>query len=464
MKRTKGKSAASLRKQTKARLPKAGAEDAKFLELLESSPYAVLIVDHDGRIVLVNGQTENIFGYSKSELLGKPVETLLPEPLRDLHVDHRANYGRDPRPRPMGSGLDLYGRRKDGSLFPVEISLSPSSTRNGVVVTSFVRDITERKQALEKIQRQLKSLNLLVAGARKLVESPRMDDLAQGILDTLVTSFGIRLAWIGRADPDGLVRPLCWAGEVADYLKRVEIRWDDSPLGQGPAGRAIRTGRPVVMDIATDPGFAIWRKPALEHGFREVAAFPLMRSDQPFGHLILYSDEREFFTDERVGLLQTYTHIAAAALENCELYEQTKRQAAELENANTMQADFAAMIAHDLRSPLTAILSTAALLKEGLIGPVNDEQKKWLAKIEGGTYKLIDLVSDFLDVAKLEAGELSLDIQRLNLNQLVQESIDNHLPLAKDKKILVASRLDTTLPRIHVDPSRLDQVLSNLLS
>jgi len=136
---------------------------------------------------------------------------------------------------------------------------------------------------------QVKSLRLLVDASQKLVERADLDTLAQEILNTVVTSFGIRLAWIGSAEADGRVRPLYWAGDVAEYLRHVEIRWDDSPLGQGPAGRAIRTGQPVSMDVATDPGFAPWREPALAHGYREVAAFPLMRRAKPFGHLILYS-------------------------------------------------------------------------------------------------------------------------------------------------------------------------------
>src|SRR4029077_15355660 len=111
--------------------------------------------------------------------------------------------------------------------------------------------------------------------------------------------------------------------------------WDDSPLGQGPAGRAIRTGRPVVMDVATDPGFAPWRDSALAHGYREVAAFPLMRGATPFGPLILYSAQNGFFTSERVELLQTYANIATGALESARLFEETRRQGEEKAALNT---------------------------------------------------------------------------------------------------------------------------------
>jgi len=154
----------------------------------------------------------------------------------------------------------------------------------------------------------------------------------------------------------------------------------------------------------------------------------------------------------------------AVAVRNSELYEQSKRQALELEKARQLQADFAAMIVHDLRSPLTSIIGTAALLKEGLLGPLNDEQRKWLSRIEAGSCTLVDLVSDFLDVSKLEAGAVNLDKRRVDLNRLVQASLENHLLLAKDKGICLTSCLDRTLPQVQADPSRLEQVLGNLLS
>ncbi|MGH7767834.1 MAG: GAF domain-containing protein, partial [Candidatus Binatia bacterium] len=194
----------------------------------------------------------------------------------------------------------------------------------------------ENVRLYENERNQVRSLKLLVGASQKLIERDDIDSLAQDILNTVVTSFGIRLAWIGSAEPGGRVRPLYWAGDVADYLKHVEIRWDDSPLGQGPAGQAIRTGQPVVMDVATDPGFEPWRKPALAHGYREVAAFPLKRGAKPFGHLIVYSGETGFFTPEQVELLQTYANIATGALESARLFEETKRQAEERAALNTI--------------------------------------------------------------------------------------------------------------------------------
>jgi PAS domain S-box-containing protein len=127
--------------------------ERRFRELLEAAPDAIMQVDADGRIILLNRVAEDMFGYSRDELLGQPVEVLIPQELHARHVQHRAHYRQNPMTRTMGTGLALEGIRKNGSRFPVEISLSPSDAAEGFRVTAIIRDTTERRTAEESLRK-----------------------------------------------------------------------------------------------------------------------------------------------------------------------------------------------------------------------------------------------------------------------------------------------------------------------
>jgi signal transduction histidine kinase len=172
------------------------------------------------------------------------------------------------------------------------------------------------------------------------------------------------------------------------------------------------------------------------------------------GALAVFSSNRALYSDETRKTLEI-------AVRELEPIIASKLQTQDLEK---LKADFNAMIVHDLRAPLTAIMSSAAIIEDGLVGPVTDEQKNWLLKITTGSHSLLNLINDFLDLSKIEAGRLDLIRAEVDLEQLVQASLEDYMLLAREKKISLNGRFEKPLSRINVDGARLGQVFTNLIS
>lgn len=271
--------------------------DARFLEaryrdLLDSTPDAIVMVNVFGRIVLANGQAEKAFGWQRDELLGKPVESLLPERYRAFHVGHRSDFFSNPRTRSMGAGLELYGVRKNGKEFPVEISLSPLKTEEGILVMSAIRDITDRK----RVERELQSKNR------------------------------------------------------------------------------------------------------------------------------------------------------------------------ELEQANNAKDSFLAVMSHELRTPLNAIIGFTGTLLMKLPGPLTSEQEKQLSTVQRSARHLLSLINDLLDLAKISAGKISVDMETLDCRTIAMDVINTLEPMAERKGLRLEHALPDDALLVLADRRALHQIILNLIN
>lgn len=290
------------------------ADEARFAEkgfrkLLEAAPDAILEADSRGRILLLNKTAEKMFGYSRSELLGQEVETLVPEAMRPAHGEHRSSYTKAPQTRPMGTGLELKARRKDGSLVPVEISLSPNRVGDELRVIAVVRDISARK-------------------------------------------------------------------EIEDRLHLVQEQ-----------------------------------------------------------------------------------HTAELAAKNQQLEARNR----DIERANRLKSEFLASMSHELRTPLHTIIGFSELLTEEIEGSLTPKQKRFIGHILQDSRHLLELINEILDLSKIEAGRLELQVSTFDFGACLDEVLTGIRQQTAVKNINLEIR-NSVQDMIFADRVRVKEILYNLLS
>jgi PAS domain S-box-containing protein len=390
--------------------------EQQFRALLEAAPDAMVIVGPDGHIVLVNAQTERMFGYARVELIGRPIECLVPKRFHAGHVHHRNGYLGSPRARGMGSGLELFGLRKDGSEFPVEISLSPIDTQDGLLVSSAIRDITERRQA--EAAAKLASERLLSAvesfhGALALYDaSDRMilcNSASRALFAPAVTGSYLGITY--EELTEACIKYGLFESDDRDALKQRLLDYHRDPQG--------------VLDVRLGSGrtLRLTSRRTLEGGVISTA--------------IDVSDDVE--------------------------HEAALRQArAEAEAASSAKSEFLSSMSHELRTPMNAILGFAQLLQRDKRQPLSQGQLEKLSYVLQGGEHLLRLIDDILDLSRIEAGRVMLSPEPVGVAEVLEEVRQTLEPMAGRAGIrLVVHTKQAEGSRVTADRTRFKQILIN---
>ena len=303
---------------------RAAGSEAMFRALLEAAPDSIIIVDRNGRIVLVNRQAERMFGYQRDELIGQLHEALVPERFRAAHAAHRASYHSTPQTRPMGMGRDLLARRKDGSEFPVEISLSPLETAEGLLVTTILRDVTDRRRVEEAARFLAHATALLTA----LLDDPtRLQRLAQLAIPYLADYCRVDL--VGE---DGALRQAAVASVVPQKEERLRGLRHCSPLDPDRwygGASVLRTGKSELVPTVdarrpvTDAGNATLQEVMRELGAESYMVVPLLARGRALGTISLaVAGSGRHYAAADLALVEDLASRAALAIDNARLYQQ----------------------------------------------------------------------------------------------------------------------------------------------
>ncbi len=432
--------------------------EARFSGIVSISADAIISVDAEQRITLFNRGAETIFGYAAAEVMGAPLDLLIPERLRDRHREHVAGFAAGPAgARRMGERLArIAGRRKSGEEFPADAAISKLEVDGKTIVTVALRDVTELRR-VEREQKFLAEAGAVLSSSldyeQTLVDVAGLivRDLADWCMIDVVEPDGQpkRLVAVS-ADPSNAALCQAWERIALDRAREHLVR------------PAMETKRPFLIERVADGELDAFAQ-GPEHlrlirglEARSLLEVPLVIRGQLFGVLALISSTvARRYTSDTLPFAQEIAMRAALAIQNGRLYDEAVR-------ATRLRDQVLGFVAHDLRNPLSLILMNSQLLQRKAGEPERRNQRP-VEQVERAAKRMNRLIRDLLDVSAIEAGQLGLERSRVAAESLLADVVDAQRPIAAAGTLELRAEVQHPLPDIWADSHRMSQVLENLI-
>lgn len=431
--------------------------EAKSSGILSISADAIVSIDREQRITLFNDGAEKIFGYSKLEVLGAPLEVLIPERFRAVHREHVEKFAASQDfSRRMGQrqGATIRGLRKNGDEFPADAAISKLEVGGERILTIALRDITEHER-IEREQRFLAEVGPVLAATLEHEETLAkiaelaVRDLADFCIVEIVEDDGDTRRSAVRAR----AREQEW---VAEAMLHVQLDRTRPHLFRA----VFETRRSLLVESVTPDAVESWAQ-SEEHlralrgmAAKSVLAVPLLVQRKLLGVLALISSTRAYGPPD-LRLAEELAHQAALSIENARLYGAANR-------AIQVRDDVLGIVAHDLRNPLNSIVLQASLLRKRIAEPESPARRS-VELIDRAARRMNRLIQDLLDVTRMEAGWLSLDRASVPTAQAVMDAIEAQSAQVSAASLELQIDVAPDLPDVWADRERLLQIFENLI-